>query len=160
MLKHEIIKSNIDNDDLLITAFEEFYQKWLSQRLTIESLTEIQKQPVIAFIYATDVWRGGHFVFLDLNFGEISIKAVVESLEALNIDNKYINNLAPIASDFAFPSEWPEDDGQYETLYRQIVNILDPLDSLMAGHDAEDEFINKTLAYIRSNYLEFFEIID
>jgi len=88
------------------------------------------------------------------------LKPVIESLKALNIDNKYIDNLAPIASGFIFPDEWPEDEGEYEDLCHKIGDLLNPLDKLMYTLDAEDEFIDKTLSYIRSNYLEFFEVIN
>ena len=158
MLKHEITESALNDNELLRIAFEGFYHLFLSQDTGIMSLTEIQRQAIIVFIYATDVWRGGHFSFLDLNFKKIGIQAVIDSLKALNINEKYIENLTPIADNFIFPDEWPKDDEQYESLYSRISDLLDPLNKLLYEEAAQEEFINKTLAYVKNNHLEFFEI--
>jgi len=59
-------------------------------------------------------FAGFVFVFLDLNYEEIGVQAVIDALKALNINEKYIENLAPIANNFTFPDEWPKDDAQFE----------------------------------------------
>ena len=158
MLKYKTTSSIFDDNESLRTAFEEFYRIVISHENGMGLLTDIQKNPIVAFIYFTDVRRGGHFSFMDINRKMIEINKVKDALIALDVNDKYIKNLNLIPDDFMFPDEWPVDDEQFEILYNQISDLLEPLNEIIYDNSAYNEFVSKTLAYVSKNYSEFFII--
>ena len=161
MIKTETTKAILHNRELLWGAFENFYQTLIQIKQGIENLTEIQKHPIIAFIYSCDVYRGGHITFMDLNKGIISSEEVIRALNILNIDDRYIQNIRQITDDFIFPCDdnfdWDRDDNE---IAKHMDAISDQLDSIYVGFAGREEFQEKICEYVLGNYTEFFIIND
>jgi hypothetical protein len=161
MIKTETTKAILHNRELLWEAFENFYQALIQIKQGIENLTEIQKHPIIAFIYSCDVYRGGHITFMDLNKGKISLEEVTRALNILNINDRYIQNIKQITDDFIFPCDdnfdWERDEKEID---KHLDAISHKLDTIFKGFAGREEFQEKISEYVFENHSEFFIFSD
>ena len=160
MIKYITETFEINDDDVLWDKFMGFMRQivpWKEEQLI--QLSAIQKIPVIAFIYSSEVMGDGHNQFLDLYGAYIKKEDIVDSFNTLSIPKEYIENIEKIPSVFMSVTGLKENDlgeEKREKEMKRIDEICDECDSLFYqyGNEQVDE---KIIEYVRKYHLDFFE---
>ena len=126
----------INDDDILWEKFMCFIRQLLPwEEKQLVQLSTIQKMPVIAFIYSSEVMGDGHAQFLELYGEYIKKEDVINAFKALFISNKYT----------------------------EIIEKLESIDKLCDECDAHfyqygnEEIDEKIIDHVRKYHLDFFE---
>ena len=150
---------DINDNNLLWEKFMCFMRlllPWEEKQLI--QLSYIQKIPVIAFIYSSEVMGDGHLQFLEL-YGEfIKKEDIIDAFKSLSISNKYIKNIEKLPTDFEPVPELVEKglkDGVYHKEMKRIDEIYDVFDNCLYRYGNE-EIDEKIIDYVHKHHLEFF----
>lgn len=162
MLKYLTKTFDLNDDDILWQKFMCFMRQIIPlEAKQLKILSEIQKEPVIAFIFITETMRQGLTGFFDLYAKYIKNADIINAFKALSISDKYINVIEAMPAEYDDPwdkywgilseeeleAEVERLDTSYEKYYKLLIKYYD-----------EDEEINeKIVDYVRQYHLEFFE---
>lgn len=160
MIKYITETFEINDDDVLWDKFMGFMRQivpWEEEQLI--QLSAIQKIPVIAFIYSSEVMGDGHNQFLDLYGTYIKKEDIIDAFKVLSISKEYIETIEKIPVDFTHVAELPKgglDKAKREKEMERISEICDECDSCFYqyGNEQVDE---KIIEYVRKYYFDFFE---
>ena len=160
MIKYITEAFKIDDADVLWDKFMCFIRQiipWGEEQLI--QLSAVQKIPVIAFIYSSEVMGDGHNQFLDLYGAYIKKEDIIDAFKTLSIPKEYIENIEKIPAVFTLDAELTEndlDEEKREKEMKRINEIFDECDSLFYqyGNEQVDE---KIIEYVRKYHLDFFE---
>lgn len=162
MVKYLTETFDLNDDDILWEKFMCFMRQiipWEEKQLKMFS--EIQKEPVIAFIFITETMRQGLTGFFDLYAKYIENADIINAFKALSISDKYINVIEEMPAKYADP--WDKyweilSEEELEAEVERSDAYYDKYYKLLIKYNNEDEEINeKIVDYVRQYHLEFFE---
>ncbi len=160
MLKVQLSEINLESEEAVWDNFMSFMRSIIPWEENFNQLAELQKYPVIAFIYESEVMREGHQGFFELHNKYISISDVEDSFEKLNVSGEYTDILKQlelveyVSDDELFVIATDEDDYCEKMEERDLV--IEPYNNRFYNLGNE-EICEKIIEYVRENYLEFFE---
>lgn len=163
-IKYKTKGFDTTNDDILWEQFMCFARMIIPYEKYWDELTEVQKCPIIAFVYEQDVLSEGHIGFIDLNAAYISLDDVIRALKILKVSAAYIENIERIPRDYFSIDEMVDESADEEN----FCSKMDELDEVFEQYDRtfyalereSTEIKDKILEYIRKNLEDFFEFSD
>lgn len=161
-IKYSTQSFDIADDDVLWDKFMGFARAIIPYEEYWDKLSELQRYPMVVFIYDAEVIGEGHMGFLDLHSEYICFEDVIKAMEVLQVSNPYIENienlpLKDISLEDLIDQSEDEDD---------FAAKMDELDEIFEVHDRayynlvkeSTEIEDKILVYLRANFTEFFEV--
>lgn len=158
MFQYNTEKFNLNDDSILWEKFMCFVRVLIPYEEHLNCLSEIQKCPVIAFIYESEVWGDGHIGFMELYGDFIKISNVIDSLKMLSVAPRYIDNLNGLPNTYISTDKLCEqcaDEEEFNEKMEEMGNLYEVFDENIYQF-GNQEIIDKILNYIRHYDLEFF----
>lgn len=162
MVKYFTEMFNLNDDDILWEKFMCFMRQiipWNDKQ--IKMLSEVQKEPVIAFIFITETMGEGLTGFFDLYAKYIKNADIINAFKALAISDKYIKIIEAMPAEYDDP--WDKyweilSEEEIEAEVERLDENYDEYYKLLIEYYHEDEEINKKIVdYVRQYHSEFFE---
>lgn len=161
VLRYRTKPFDIGDDTVLWEQFMCFVRLFLPWEAQLDMLSDRQRPPMFAFIYESEVMGEGHIGFLELHGKFISINDVIMSLEKLEVEDKYIDNLKNLPEYFISADEICKkcvDEKEFEDEIEEMDNLYESHDARFYEYGSEN-IEDKIIEYVRKNHLEFFEYI-
>lgn len=162
MVKYLTEAFDLNDDDMLWEKFICFMRQiipWEAKELNM--LSEIQKEPVIAFIFLKETMRQGLTGFFDLYAKYIKNADIINAFKALSISDKYINVIEEMPAEYVDPWDNCGEDASEEEFEAEVDRVDEYYDKyyrlLIKYYNENEEIKEKIVDYVRQYHFEFFE---